>query len=292
MSSASCARHASRSPPSAYRIRSVVRRPGGPWRLWATSASVRWPTTSRPRRTHDRRASSSRMPVDSATAVARPPASPGASRMRSRVSARRASAASRWSRSAILPGLSVRASRPPGKSRTSMSTDRPASRLPAMLRPSSRLAGVMTTSHSSRTPRATASTGSKLRDRSSQATTEPAFCASAATRRLSVVRPLEPSPRIATLADLGRPPGPRIASSAAKPVWMIRSSSTGATTGCEPAASADAPAASAASARASGAGSAANASAPMTRGAAAPHRACRPATAASTSPRGVVIGRR
>ena len=43
-----------------------------------------------------------------------------------------------------------------------------------MPRPSSRLVGVMTTSHSRRTPRATASTGSKLRDRSSQATTDPA----------------------------------------------------------------------------------------------------------------------
>ena len=96
-----------------------------------------------------------------------------------------------------------------------------------MLRPSSRLAGVMTTSHSRRMPRATASTGSKLRDRSSQATTEPWACASAATRRLSVVRPLEPSPRIATLADSGRPPGPRMASSAAKPVRMTRSSGRG-----------------------------------------------------------------
>ena len=152
-------------------------------------------------------------------------ASPGASRIRSRVSARRASAASRWSRSATLAGLSVFASRPPGRSRTSMSTDLPASRLPAIESPSSRLAGVMTTSHSSRMPRATASTGSKLRDRSSQATTEPCAWASAATRRESVVRPLEPSPRIATLADFGRPPGPRIASSAAKPVWMTRSSS-------------------------------------------------------------------
>jgi hypothetical protein len=43
----------------------------------------------------------------------------------------------------------------------------------------------------------------------------------------------------------------------------------------------------------SGSGSSAGASAidPMTRGAAAPHRAWRPATAASTSPRAVVIGR-
>jgi hypothetical protein len=89
------------------------------------------------------------------------------------------------------------------------------------------LAGVMTTSHSRSMPRATASTGSKLRDRSSQATTDPAACASAATRRLSVVRPLEPSPRIATLAERGSPPGPRIASSAVKPVWMTRSSDLG-----------------------------------------------------------------
>ena len=101
----------------------------------------------------------------------------------------------------------------------------PARRLPAIESPSSRLAGVMTTSHSRLMPRATASTGSKLRDRSSQATTEPCAWASAATRRLRVVRPLEPSPRIATLADFGRPPGPRIASSAAKPVWMTRPSS-------------------------------------------------------------------
>ena len=142
-----------------------------------------------------------------------------------------------------------------------------------MLSPSSRLAGVMTTSHSSRMPRATASTGSKLRERSSQATTDPAVCASAATRRARVVRPLDPSPRSATLADLGKPPGPRIASSAANPVWMTRSSERGALDGI------------------SMAGAAANASAPMTRGAAAPHRAWRPATAASTSPRGVVIGR-
>ena len=237
-------------------------RPGGPWRLWATSASVRWPTMSRPRRTHDRRASSRRMPVDWSTAVARPPGlppSPGASRIRSRVSARRASAARRWSRSAIRPGVSRFASRPPGRSRTSRSTERPARSEPAIDRPSSRLAGVMTTSHSRRMPRATASTGSKLRERSSQATTDPADCASAAVRSASVVRPLEPSPRIATLAERGRPPGPRIASSAAKPVRMTRSSASGAVAGVST--SGDSP------------GAGASASAPMTRGAAAPQRA-------------------
>ena len=85
----------------------------------------------------------------------------------------------------------------------------------------------MTTSHSRSMPRATASTGSNERARSSQATTEPWAWASAATRRARVVRPLEPSPRMATLADRGRPPGPRIASSAANPVWMTRSSVPG-----------------------------------------------------------------
>ena len=253
-------------------------RPGGPWRLCATTASVRWPTTSRPSRTHDRRASSSRMPVAWSTAVVRPPERPGVSRISSRVSARRASAASRWSRSAILAGVSVRASRPPGRSSTSRSTDRPASRLPAIDSPSSRLCGVMTTSHSSRRPRATASTGSKLRDRSSQATTDPCAWASAAVRSASVVRPLEPSPRSATLAEVGRPPGPRIASSAAKPVWMTRSPGSGAAIGRSR------------SSRSS-AGAGARASAPRTCGAAAPQRARRPATACSTSPRGVVIGR-
>ncbi len=62
---------------------------------------------SRPRRIHDRRASSRRTPVDSATAVARPPASPGGSRTTRSVSARRASAASRPSRSAIRAGRSA-----------------------------------------------------------------------------------------------------------------------------------------------------------------------------------------
>ena len=158
---------------------------------------------------------------------ARPPARPGGSSTTSSVSARRARAASRPSRSAMPAGRSVAASRPPGRSRTSRSTERPASSMPPMASPSSSVSGVMTTSHSSRTPRATASTGSKLRARSSQATIAPVAWASAASRRTSVVRPLEPSPRMATLADRGRPPGPRIASSAANPVWTTRSSAAG-----------------------------------------------------------------
>ena len=106
-------------------------RPGGPWRLCATSASVRWPTTSRPRRTHDRRASSSRMPVDWSTAVARPPARARAHRGSGAGSpragrARRVDGVDRRS----CAGLSVLASRPPGRSRTSMSTDLPGEQAP------------------------------------------------------------------------------------------------------------------------------------------------------------------
>ena len=237
---------------------------------------------SRPRRIHDLRASSRRSPLDPATAVAMAPASPGGSRMTKSDPALRASAASRPRRSAIRPGRSLFASRPPGRSSSRRSTDRPASRLPAMARPSSSVSGVMTTSHSSWTPRATASTGSKVRARSSQATTPPAPWASATRRIASVVRPLEPSPRIATLAERGRPPGPRIASRLANPVGMTRSRS-GASTGIGRAAASS-------SSAASGAGAAASASDPTTCGAAAPHRAWRLVKAAVTSGERVAIG--
>ena len=189
---------------------------------------------SRPRRIHERRASSRRRLVDSATAPARLPARPGGSSTTSNVSARLARAARRPSRSAMTAGRSVAASRPPGRSRTSRSTERPASSAPPMASPSSSVWGVMTTSHSRRTPRATASTGSKLRARSSQATMAPVDCASAASRSTSVVRPLEPSPRMATLAERGSPPGPRIASRAANPVRTIRSFASLAGTGSVP----------------------------------------------------------
>ena len=222
-------------------------------------------------------------------------ARPGGSSTTRSVSERRASAASRPSRSAIRAGLSVAASRPPGRSRTSRSTERPASSAPPMARPSSSVSGVMTTSHSSRMPRATASTGSKLRDRSSQATIEPGACASAASRRTSVVRPLEPSPRIATLAERGRPPGPRIASSAAKPVWMTRSSGAGIGLGRCDGVGAGTRTGAVAGARArapSVIGAVASvAVVPATLGAAAPQRACRLATAAVTSGERVAIGR-
>ena len=101
---------------------------------------------------------------------------------------------------------------------TSRSTARPLSSAPAIEMPSSMSCGVTTTSQSRLTPRATASTGSKLRARSSQATIEPVACASATVRRASVVLPLDPSPRSPTLVARGKPPAPRTASSPAKPV--------------------------------------------------------------------------
>ena len=264
-------RQASRSPPSAYRIWRVARRPGGPALLRATITSVRWPTTSRPSRIHDRRASSSRIPVASPTAAATPPpARPpperapgppgtvpdGASSTTRVIPARRASAASRPSRSANLASVPrrsrARAGRLPasgpaprttglpvarglpvsraGRSITRRSTARPASSEPAIARPSSASAGVRTTSHSGLIPRDTASTGSSAAARSSQATMEPAACASAASRSASVVRPLEWSPRSARPIPRGTPPGPRTASSSRNPVERTRS---GSAWGCE-----------------------------------------------------------
>ena len=147
--------------------------------------------------------------------------------------ARRASAASRPSRSPNLApvtpeaGFAAPFAPPPGpdRSMTSRSTARPVSSAPAMARPSRGSAGVSTTSHSGFTPRATASTGSSAAARSSQATIEPAAWASATSRRASVVRPLETSPRIARPIPRGTPPGSRIASSSAKPVEWTRSRS-------------------------------------------------------------------
>ncbi len=220
---------------------------------------------SRPSRIHERRASSRWRPVAAPTAATSGLPIPGGSRTTKRDSARRASAASRPSRFAMWAGRSVAASRPPGRSRRSRSTDRPASREPAMARPSSSAAGVMTTSHSRRTPRATASTGSKVRARSSHATTAPDAWASATSRSATVVRPLDPSPRMATLADRGNPPGPRMASRFANPVRMIRSSGRTWGSGVTPG--------NAASGSGSPFRSGSMASDPTTCGAAAPQRA-------------------
>lgn len=292
--SSSRRRQASRAPPSAYRIRRVARRPGGPARLRATITSVRWPTTSRPSRIHDRRASSSRIPVASPTAAARPPrtsdsrpvARLGGSSTTRVIPARRASAASRPSRSANLapvpaptfvPALRFAPPNRLGRSMTSRSTARPASSEPAIARPSSGSAGVSTTSHSGRIPRATASTGSSAAVRSSQATIEPAACASATNRSASVVRPLEASPRSNTPMPRGTPPGPRMASSSANPVERIRSGS-----GCR----LGAPRVSASSGCSIGTVASAPTTSPAKPGAAAPQRDRRVASAAFRSVEG------
>lgn len=192
----------------------MVRRPGGPTLLRATMTSVACPTTSRPSRIHARRTSSRRIPVPSPTAAVTEFTSPGGSRTSREMPARRASAASRPSRSANRAAASRRG----GRSMTRRSTARPDRSDPAMARPSSGSAGVSTTSHSSCMPRATASTGSKAPARSSQATMAPLTWASAASRRASVVRPLDRSPRNERPIPRGRPPDPRITSSAGKPV--------------------------------------------------------------------------
>ncbi len=177
-----------------------------------------------------------------------------------------------------------------GRSTRRVSTARPDTSAPASESPSSTDAGVRTTSHSSRTPRATASSGSKLRARSRYATIEPLACASAASRSASVVFPLEWSPRTATLASRGTPPGPRIASSPANPVGMTRPSAerpagrpAGRSAGGSPGSSAG-----------GSAGRGAVASAPTTspphRGAAAPQRSRRDARAAVTSGEGGAMG--
>ena len=179
---------------------------------------------------------------------------------------------------------------------------RAASSEPAIARASSRSCGARTTSHSGVTPRATASTGSKARARSSHATIAPPAWASAATRSATVVRPDEGWPRSATVAARGSPPVPRIASSAANPVGTTRPSTSGsgvpgraagpgrgawARAGCRRRAG---PASSSSSSSGSGIG--ARASAPSTewssrspprRGAAAPQRAWRVASASETS---------
>jgi hypothetical protein len=218
-------RQASRTPPSAYRISRSARRPGCPYRLRSMVTPLRRPTTSRPSRIQPAGWSSSHRPLASWTAAARLRPSDSGSSTTSSAPARRASAASRPSRSPTrFPAIA--GSRPSGRSTTSRSTVRAARSDPDIASASSRSAGVRTTSHSGLTPRATASTGSNERARSSHATIAPPACASAATRSASVVLPELALPRSATVAERGRPPVPRIASSAANPVETMRPSAS------------------------------------------------------------------
>ncbi len=227
----------------------AVRRSGAPWWSFATRTSVCWPTTSRPRRTQPRRRSSSRSPAPSSRAARSDAGTPAGSRTRRSAPARRANAMRRPSWSAgrggriggepprrpagavFLAGVAgfvasaagvAGPSRAPARSRTRRSAARAWRSDPAIASPSSRESGTRTASHSRRTPRATASTGSRLRARSTQATRAPPAWASATVRRARVVAPLDPLPRRTTVPARGRPPTASSASSSGKPVEMRR----------------------------------------------------------------------
>ncbi len=167
LSSSSRARHASRGPPSAYKIRTSAARPGGPYRSRETRTSVRCPTTSRPSLIHARRLSSRRSAAIWASAPVMGAGRFGGSSTSIWTSARRASAANRCSRSpraaADRPARSLVRD---GRSSSSRSTVRSWRSIAAIDSASSMVSGVRTTSHSSATPRAAASTGSRLRARS------------------------------------------------------------------------------------------------------------------------------
>ena len=112
------------------------------------------------------------------------------------------------------------ASRPIPRSNTRTSTARDWSSVPAIASAWAKSSGTRTASHSRLTPRATASTGSRLRGRSIQAASEPTLCAPARVRSASVVTPLEPVPSRATVPVFGSPPSASSASSSANPVGM------------------------------------------------------------------------
>ena len=226
----------------------MVRRSGAPWWSFATRTSVRCPTTSRPSRTQPLRRSSRRRPAPSSSAARSGAGVSAGSRTRRSAPARRANATSRASWSARLGGRGPRRAGPMGvagmagvdvvdaatparavpRSSTRMSTARAWSSEPAIASASAGPSGTRAASHSRRTPRATASTGSSARGRSTQAASAPPACASASTRSASVVAPLDPAPASATVPARGRPPAARSASSAGKPVGIVRSVAAGA----------------------------------------------------------------
>jgi hypothetical protein len=214
--------------------------------------------------------------VASLTAVATFDTRPGGSRTTRVIPARRARAASRPSRSATAADPSTRG----GRSMTRTSTVRPDRSEPAIAMPSSGVAGVTTTSHSGWMPRATASMGSNAAARSSHATMDPDSWAAAASRRASVVRPLESSPRRETPIPRGTPPGPRIASRAAKPVeWTFEGSAPTLRRSSISRASSS-----------SGTVASAPTTSPNRAGAAAPHFVRRVASAAVTSGESAAMG--
>ena len=306
LNSSSRARQASLGPPSEYRIRSSVARPGDPNRSRVTRTSVRCPTMSRPSRIHACRLNSSRSAAICEMAPVIGDGSPGGSRTSIWTPARRARAVRRWSRSAKRgadhpAGSSGRF----GRSSTRRSTVRSWRSIAAIASASSSESGVMTTNQSSWTPRATASTGSRLRARSRYAAIPPATWVWAIARNARVVLPLVSPPRRAVVATRGRPPRPRIASSALNPVEIARSSSgvagrpgCGTSSGVGCGAIASAPTTSPSQRRATSRASSLRAPSaetprpapPPQRGAAPPQRSRRDARAASTFAEELAMG--
>ena len=276
-SRASRARQVSRSPPSAYRIRSVAVRPGGPYRLCATSASVRWPTMSRPSRTHDRRASSSRMPVAWSTAVVSPPRKPG--RVEDEQQGLRAPGERGESMEAVGDlRRRVRAGQPPARQIQHEQVHRPTGEQAAR----DRQALVQAGRGDDHEPFESKAAGDRL-------------------DRVEAARQVQPGDDRPPRLGLRRGPQ-RERRPAAGPVATERDAGRGrqATRAedrierREPGVD-DPPAGERLDGRTVDlvrGRRGARARAPRTRGAAAPQRARRPATACSTSPRGVVIGRR
>ena len=143
------ARQASRSPPSAYKIRNSAARPGGPNRSRVTRTSVRCPTTSRPSRIQARRLSSNLSAATWARVPARAEGRLGGSRTSSWTPARRASAANRPKRSARFDAEIPATKGLVGRSSSNRSTVRSWRSIAAIASASSSESGVRTTSHSS-----------------------------------------------------------------------------------------------------------------------------------------------
>ena len=153
--------------------------------------SVRWPTMSRPRRIHERRASPRRRLVDSATAPARRPVRPVAPARRT--ASRLAGRERRDDRVGLASaaGRSDAARRPPGRSR-----DEQVHRAAGQQRATDSQASSSVPGRDDHQPLqvdalATASTGIVKLRQDRQANDSPCRPASAASRRTSVVRPLD-----------------------------------------------------------------------------------------------------
>ena len=208
--------------------------------------------------------------------------SPGGSRIRSRISARRASAASRWRRSATLAGLSVFAQSAAGQVEHEQ-VDRAA----GQERARDREALVEAGRGDDDEPLEPDAAGDRLDRVEAAREVQPGHDRA---RRLGLrddpQRERRPAAgAVAADRDAGR------LREAARPEDRIERGEAGVDDAVVVEAGLGLVVVRASAWSDATAGAGARARAPMTRGAAAPHRARRPATAASTSPRAVDIGR-